>query len=192
MIVFLDIEASSLLPGGYPIEVGWVWEGGTGEAHLIRPEPHWKEWDCKAEKVHGLSRDLLKAEGRPAAEVALRAANALRGATVYSDSPGWDGGWLDALLEVTSSSALRVLNVVEAYGAACAPLFDGLPDPDDRRHGFERSLKQRVAGRIVAAADEAEGRRERTRHRALPDAMSIWRTWNEIRRLVGEEVGSKR
>jgi hypothetical protein len=37
MRVFLDFEASSLGKNGYPIEVGWVFEDGACEAHLIRP-----------------------------------------------------------------------------------------------------------------------------------------------------------
>ena len=40
-IVILDIEASSLLPGSFPIEIGWIYEDGSGESHLIRPAPAW-------------------------------------------------------------------------------------------------------------------------------------------------------
>ena len=39
MLVFLDFEASSLGKRSYPIEVGWVFEDGRSEAHLIRPAP---------------------------------------------------------------------------------------------------------------------------------------------------------
>lgn len=39
MIVFLDFEVSSLSERSYPIEAGWVFEDGRGEARLIRPAP---------------------------------------------------------------------------------------------------------------------------------------------------------
>ena len=41
MILFLDFEASSLLPGSFPIEVAWVDETGQGESYLIRPHEGW-------------------------------------------------------------------------------------------------------------------------------------------------------
>jgi hypothetical protein len=37
--VFLDFEASSLRKNGFPIEIGWVFENGAAESHLIRPAP---------------------------------------------------------------------------------------------------------------------------------------------------------
>ena len=51
MIVFLDFEASSLSDDSYPIEVGWVFEDGRTEAHLIRPAPAWTDWDPAAEAI---------------------------------------------------------------------------------------------------------------------------------------------
>ncbi|MFT8246485.1 hypothetical protein [Roseomonas sp. BN140053] len=44
MLYFLDLEASSLHYGGFPIEVAWVAEDGVGEVHPISPAPGWGEW----------------------------------------------------------------------------------------------------------------------------------------------------
>lgn len=49
MLAFLDFEASSLAERSYPIEVGWVFEDGAGEAHLIRSAPEWTDWTIAAE-----------------------------------------------------------------------------------------------------------------------------------------------
>ena len=56
MKAFLDFEASSLEKGGFPVEVGWVLEDGTEEAHLIRPAPDWTVWSAEAEAIHHLPR----------------------------------------------------------------------------------------------------------------------------------------
>ena len=70
MLVFLDFEASSLSDKSYPVEVGWVWEDGTEEAHLIRPAPHWTDWDMKAQEIHGIPRAELEQTGEDHREVA--------------------------------------------------------------------------------------------------------------------------
>ncbi len=72
MPVFLDFEASSLGERSYPIEVGWVFADGAGEAHLIRPAPEWTDWDPAAERIHGIGRGQLMATGTPYGEVARR------------------------------------------------------------------------------------------------------------------------
>ncbi len=61
-VIIVDLEASSLLPGTFPIEVAWVFEDGSGEAHLIRPVAEWLDpardnpgWSAQGEKIHGIS-----------------------------------------------------------------------------------------------------------------------------------------
>jgi hypothetical protein len=56
-IAFLDFEASSLGKQGYPIEVAWVFANGEEESHLIRPAEAWTDWDVKAGRIHGISRE---------------------------------------------------------------------------------------------------------------------------------------
>ena len=97
MRAFLDFEASSLSDDSYPIEVGWVFEDGRREAHLIRPAPQWLDWDKRAEALHGISRTRLEAEGAAHDVVAQRVLEALADHDVYVGAPSWDGKWLSML-----------------------------------------------------------------------------------------------
>jgi hypothetical protein len=92
MIVFLDFEASPLSPSSFPVEVGWVTASGMGEGHLIRPAACWDDWSPAAEKLQGLSRDLLEREGEAVENVAHRLLDALGadGAVIASDTARWD------------------------------------------------------------------------------------------------------
>lgn len=58
MFIFLDIEASGLGSGSFPVEIAWVSEGGAEESHLIRPAPGWTQWSRRAEALHGITRAL--------------------------------------------------------------------------------------------------------------------------------------
>ena len=91
-ILFVDFEASSVERGSFPIEIGWCGVNGEGEAHLIRPVPDWTAWSDVSEKIHGITREQLHAEGKPVREVARRAAVAFspRTAMVLSDAPAFD------------------------------------------------------------------------------------------------------
>jgi len=98
MIVFLDFEASSLSKHSYPIEVGWVFEDGQSEAHLIRPAPEWTEWDDAAQAIHRIKRAQLDREGTPHDQVAARMVEVLSGHDLFASAPSWDGKWLSTLL----------------------------------------------------------------------------------------------
>ncbi len=191
VILFVDFEASSLLPGSFPIEVAWVDETGQGESYLIRPDEEWLDeaagnpgWSAASAAVHGISLEMLMTEGGPAEQVARRAAEVLCRSNVVacSDNPGFDGMWLETLLDaggLRSSSAL--VDVRQAYAWACHPLRalfpPGLPiltEDADRRFGD-------LAAEIISNAVEAEVLRPRVHHRALPDAESLWRTWRAVR-----------
>ena len=78
-----------------------------------------------------------------------------------------------------------------AYGLACRPLLDLLP-PGDRpgRTRAEVGIRTPAAG-IVAFAVEEGARRPRVRHRALPDAESLWRTWCAVRDDVAARVSGE-
>lgn len=87
MIVFLDFEALSLSKKSFPIEVAWVFQDGRSRSYLIRPAPDWIDWSAESEEVHGMSRDLLRAEGLPVAFLAEGMIRELAGHQLYASAP---------------------------------------------------------------------------------------------------------
>ncbi len=90
----VDVEASGLGPGSYPIEIGLaLWEDKR-YCSLIKPEARWQHWDPSAEKLHNISRHTIEANGKPVSVVANELNNLLKGKTVFSD--GWvvDEPWI--------------------------------------------------------------------------------------------------
>jgi hypothetical protein len=171
MIAFLDFEASSLADDSYPVEVGWVFEDGRSESHLIRPAPDWTDWDPLAQAIHGISRRQLLDEGAPHAEVAARMIDQLAGHDLYASAPSWDGKWLSVLLRAAGypRHALRLRDTDEALGDAV------------------RALDTAEAATILDRVRRAwEG--ARPAHRALPDARQEREIWLEVKRQA-ERVG---
>jgi hypothetical protein len=171
VIVFLDFEASSLGKRGFPVEVGWVWEDGTEEAHLIRPAPDWQEWSAEAERIHGLSREDLEREGEPHDQVARRMVEVLTGQDLYASAPSWDGQWLSRLLRAAGlpRHALRLRDTEEARRAAALAALAAV-SLDPARH------EEVVA--VVMAGVEQDAKSAMPAHRALADArreMELWR-----------------
>ena len=148
-VLIIDLEASGLGPGSWPIEVGLAWvEAGAVRtwSSLIRPEPGWdpEAWDPVAEEIHGITREEL-ASAPTAWSVATDLLSRVAGRSVFSDAPEYDGRWVRRLLDAQPAPAgLRLLDFDQAVGAICG----------------ERG------------ADWAYERLERTRtpHRAGPDA----------------------
>lgn len=95
----LDVEASGFGRGSYPIEVGLVEPAGTVFCSLIHPEPDWLHWDPEAERVHGISRDILLQHGKAPAWVAAEINARLCGQTVYCDAWAHDYPWLARLFD---------------------------------------------------------------------------------------------
>lgn len=96
----IDVEASGFGRGSYPIEVGVALANGHTACFLLRPIPEWTHWTAEAEALHGISRAVLAARGRPLAEIAEALNSLLSGQVVYSDAWGVDSSWL-ALLHAT-------------------------------------------------------------------------------------------
>lgn len=97
--VLLDIEASGLGRGSYPIEVGYVLPDGSSSCLLIRPQDDWQCWDVNAEQLHGISRAQLLLRGVDVVNVAETLNRQLGGMTVYSDAWGNDQSWLALLFD---------------------------------------------------------------------------------------------
>lgn len=167
MLVFLDFEASSLGKQGFPIEIGWVFEDGTSEGHLIRPAPRWKEWDREAEAIHHISRAQLDAEGKPHDEVARRMVEALDGHSLHASAPSWDGKWLSALLRAAGlpRHALRPKDTETVQMEAAGDVPEAIA---------AELLRQ---ARVTVASQPAT-------HRAIADAERERQIWLEVRRLA--------
>ena len=97
MTNILDIEASGFGPDSYPIEIGAVLQSGEQYCTLIHPAADWMHWDACAEKVHGVSRELLLKHGKPINQVAIELNDFIGNNTIYSDCWGVDQPWLTKL-----------------------------------------------------------------------------------------------
>ena len=97
--LIIDVEASGLGRGSYPIEVGVALPNGDCYCTIIRPDADWQHWDESAEQLHGISRQILQEHGRPITEVAKVLNEWIDGRVVYSDGWGNDSSWLGLLFE---------------------------------------------------------------------------------------------
>lgn len=153
-VLIMDLEASGLGAGSWPIEVGLAWvEAGEVRSwsSLIRPEPGWDEeaWSLVSQDVHGIGRRELDA-APSARSVAEELLARVAGRPVFSDAPEFDMRWARRLLDAQPSPAgLRVLELDQAIGAVC-----GAQGADWTYERLERS---------------------RTPHRAGPDAERMLR-----------------
>lgn len=100
--IIIDVEASGLGAGSYPIEVGIAVPGAGDYCSLIRPELDWLHWDEEFAREHGLSRETLQQYGKPATKVAAQLNQIIYGETVYSDRWRHDRVWLDMLFQRAS------------------------------------------------------------------------------------------
>lgn len=101
-IVFVDLEASGLGPGSWPIEVGLAKLHADGsisiDVSLVRPHPTWDEtcWNLESAQVHNIPRATLDRAEDPA-EVALWVHHLIGDSLAVSDAPEFDGRWLAKL-----------------------------------------------------------------------------------------------
>jgi len=149
---FIDVEASGLGTRSYPIEVGLITSDGQIFCSLILPLAEWSHWDASAESVHGITRAILLAYGKPLVEVARELNRVAAGLTLFSDAWGNDYPWL-------------------------AKLFDAADLP--MRFSIESSrklLSDAEAGRWDSAKQEVTTELNLTRHRASSDAKILQRT----------------
>jgi hypothetical protein len=182
--VFLDFEASSLGKQGYPIEVAWAFASGEEESHLIRPAASWTDWDTKAGRIHGISREQLKSEGTPLDDVAQRMVSVLTGRALYATAPSWDGKWLSKLLRAAGlpRHALRLEDTEMAHKRVMRDVLRAAQVPDD----LHRTLMQDVLAQAHRSNDELGP----AAHRALADAQRERRLWLDIRRRA-EEIAAQ-
>ncbi|RVO82511.1 3'-5' exonuclease family protein [Sinorhizobium medicae] len=177
MIVFLDFEASSLSKKSFPIEVAWVFQDGRSRSYLIRPASDWIDWSAAAEEVHGISRDLLRAEGLPVGFVAEGMIRELAGHQLYASAPSWDGKWLSVLLRAAGlpRHALRLAKSDEAFldAARC----------EMGKRFSEQEIIELVRGVIDATGPSQF-------HRTLPDARLELKRLTLVRKFAAERTRS--
>ena len=124
LVTIVDCEATSF--SGYCSEVGiaQVWRGLPPASPTATVAPHpdlpdiyiasdsrlirvdewlddYAKWDKAAEKITGISRQLLIEQGRPAWEVANWMNSELTGLTPYSDASYFDKRWIDQVFKVS-------------------------------------------------------------------------------------------
>jgi hypothetical protein len=182
-IVFLDFEASSLGKQSYPIEVAWAFASGEEESHLIRPAESWTDWDAKAGRIHGISREQLESEGRSLEDVAQRMVSVLTGRSLYATAPSWDGKWLSKLLRAAGlpRHALRLEDTEMAHKRVMRDVLRAAQVPAD----LHRTLMQDILAQAHRSDDELGA----AAHRALADAQRERRLWFDIRRRAEEVAG---
>lgn len=199
-VVFVDVEASSLQPSGFPVEAGWCSDDGAEGEVLIRPAPGWirpparlrLNWSRQSQDVHGIALATLMRDGVAHADAARAVLDALAapGAVPASDAPSQDGRWLRRL---TTAAGLpdppRLAHVREVQLSLFQPLASRLPPlGDPRRDAAVQRLRDLAMG-VLSRAEEAEERRGGVRHRALADARAHLRVWRDVRGRVQVLVG---
>jgi len=168
-IAAIDFEASCL-PGygrSFPIEVALCRVGGDVLfSAIIKPHADWADWDWDpaAERMHGVSRARLAAEGMPCLEVMMGLNEAVGALQAMSDST-LDQTWLETLaIAAGVSPAFEVLAVSEILaGFGIGPGDEGL---------------------LARASERAFGKFPQI-HRAGPDALRL----AETIRLVAIDAG---
>lgn len=159
-IAAIDLEASCLPDYGrsYPIEVALCSVGGDVLfSALIKPHPSWFDWDWNptAERLHGISRERLRAEGRSCAEVMADLNAVARDLRVVSDSQ-LDQTWVQTLAEAAEASPDFSIVLLKDI------LADYALRPVDRD--------------MVAVASERAFLKFPEVHRATPDAQRLAET----------------
>lgn len=152
----IDIEASGFGPGSYPIEVGYVLPDGRTRCTLVRPADGWTHWDPGAERLHGITRELLWRHGRPVQAVAAMLNGDLAGGLAYTDNWAHDYAWLARLFDA----------------AQVAPAF--------RLAHLRELLDDGQAARWDRAFAAARRRLQVNRHRASNDARVVQRALRHL------------
>lgn len=156
MPIVLDIEASGLGRGSYPIEIGYVLADGQSHCFLIKPLDDWRMWNDEAEGLHGIPREQLMAHGLDVVTAAETLNRALGGMTVYSDAWGNDQSWLALLFD-------------------CAERVQGFRLQALNQLLNEDQLAQWATTKKIVEREMAIGR-----HRASSDARVLQQTYQRI------------
>jgi hypothetical protein len=159
----MDIEASGLGTGSWPVEIGWALPFGPKRngAVLIRPVPEWTHWSSVAEThFHKISRQTLDREGMAPGEALARVEEALYGCEIYVEDPAEDRTWFSRL--VAAAGRETALRLHDAHG-----LFEA--QALRRRHNLT-DIRREVSVRFPHS------------HRAGADALQLAEIWRRLAR----------
>ena len=153
----IDLEASGFGSRSYPVEVGFALADGERFCTLISPPEEWTHWTEEAERVHGLTREILFTHGIPVREVARALNDRLAGLTLYSD--GWvvDQPWLTTLFAAAGMAQMFTVSPLELI----------LSEP-------QMAIWSETRDQVISDLDLS-------RHRASSDAEIIQETWVRTR-----------
>lgn len=165
---FLDIEASSLGPDSYPIEIAWSNAFGGIECHLINPSTIevWTDWDFYAQhEIHGISRTMCEASGlHPQAICTLMNQSIKTGEKIYADGGRFDENWLDVLYGAGSERGFANFKIVHS-DVVMLPLLLKV-EPNNKKCWHLYSELKAQARHIV-----------KEQHRAVVDVQYLIELW---------------
>lgn len=148
----LDIEASGLGSGSYPIEIGITLDNGVEYQSLISPVAEWSHWDKRAEAIHGISYEDVMRYGRSVQDVCEDINRLCEGKTLISDCWVYDKPWYDRLFGAAGIAAT----------ARCSAIEFVLDEQQLAMYQHKKNLVARMMGL--------------EQHRALNDALIIQHT----------------
>lgn len=108
---FVDFEASGIAPDSYPIEIAVVHPGGEYQS-LIKPVRYWDHWSYDAQDMHGITREQLLDEGKPATDIAQQLNEMFAGHYLVSDASE-DSYWVEALYDAAELDPTFTVATVE-------------------------------------------------------------------------------
>lgn len=156
IFTFIDVEASGFGASSYPIEVGCVFPDGSGYCSLIKPEPDWLHWDECAEKIHGISREVLFLHGSTPHRVATDLNEKLSGKCVITDAWYHDFNWIHRLF----------------YATALVPRF--------KLMDLRSLLDDEKTARWDSVKSDVQAELDLQRHRASHDARILQMTYQRL------------
>ncbi|WP_158682557.1 hypothetical protein [Pseudomonas sp. XWY-1] len=108
---YVDFEASGIAPDSYPIEIAVVHPAGEYQS-LIKPVRYWQHWSYDAQDMHGITREQLLSDGKPAATIAQELNELFAGQYLVSDARE-DSHWFEALYDAAELDPTFTVATVE-------------------------------------------------------------------------------
>ena len=152
-LLFIDIEASGLHLDSYPIEIAVLDHNHTIHEWLIKPLADWTYWDPHAERIHGISRSTLLAQGTDPATVATELNSFFHGKVLYSDAQQWDLMWTQILFYDTG---IKLKFEVHPIQSLMSPMQATAFARHKERLSVEGGIKHRAADDAIQLAAISE------------------------------------